>query len=382
MKKWKVKTIEQCFRVKSGNYLPKKNMEHGDIDVYGGNGYIGKHNQYNLTGENIIIGRVGAKCGNVQKVNRNIWLTDNAFFISEFFEKFDLSFLRYLLLTKKLRKVAKHSAQPVISYQTIKNIPLVIPPISEQKQIVEILDKAFEGIDRAIANTEKNLANAREVFDSYLNNIFNQEVNHCTKKKLGDLSQINYGYTAKASQHSIGPKFLRITDIQNNKVDWDKVPYCKISEKDYAKHKLYQGDIVFARTGGTTGKSFLITDPPDAVCASYLIRLSLKDTYLMPEFLILYFQTNQYWDVINFGISGSAQGGFNATKLANLVVPIPSHSEQLHIINAVNKLSAETQRLEAIYQRKLEALQELKQSLLHKAFTGELTNSTVEEIAA
>jgi len=262
----------------------------------------------------------------------------------------------------------------------IKNLKLHLPPLPEQKRIVAILNEAFEGIDRAIANTEKNLANSRELFESYLNAIFTQKGDGWEEKKLGEISTISYGYTEKASPEPIGPKFLRITDIQDNQVNWKTVPFCAISEKDYVKHKLSTGDIVFARTGATTGKSFLVINPPDAVCASYLIRLSLNSKDLMPDFLILYFQTKQYRELISLGISGSAQGGFNASKLAELVIPIAINIEQVHIVDRAKELFEQIQRIEAIYRQKISALNELKQSILKKAFTGELTADTPKTV--
>src|SRR5437762_10231663 len=84
---------------------------------------------------------------------------------------------------------------------------------------------------------------------------------------------IQYGHTASASASEEGPRFLRITDIQNGAVDWDSVPSCDIAENDIPKYRLAEGDLVFARTGATTGKSFLIRKCPDAVFASYLIRV-------------------------------------------------------------------------------------------------------------
>jgi type I restriction enzyme, S subunit len=122
MNGWKNKTIEQCFKVKSGDFLPKKNMINGKIDVYGGNGITGQHDQYNLTGENILIGRVGANCGNVQRVNRNIWLTDNAFYISELLEDFYLPFLEYLLSTKNLRKTANFDEPLITNFAKMSKI--------------------------------------------------------------------------------------------------------------------------------------------------------------------------------------------------------------------------------------------------------------------
>ena len=110
-----------------------------------------------------------------------------------------------------------------------------------------------------------------------------------------------------------------------------------------------------------------------AVFASYLIRVQLQLNELLPNFLFLFFQTKNYWDEVNKGMSGSAQGGFNATKLAALSIPYPiSIKEQQSVIHKLSALSNETKHLESLHQRKLTALDELKKSLLHKAFAGEL----------
>ena len=120
-------------------------------------------------------------------------------------------------------------------------------------------------------------------------------------KELAAVSAINYGYTESASSEPVGPRFLRITDIQDDRVEWESVPYCKIEAAVVPKYRLASGDIVFARTGATTGKSFLVDDPPDAVFASYLIRLRLLDKTLLPEFVSLFFQTAGYWQSIKDG---------------------------------------------------------------------------------
>jgi type I restriction enzyme S subunit len=116
-----------------------------------------------------------------------------------------------------------------------------------------------------------------------------------------------------------------------------------------------------------------VSNPPESVFASYLIRVQLSDKELLPQFVNLFFQTHSYWDTIRAGVSGSAQGGFNATKLGELVIPFPKSSkEQMSVVFKFDKLTAETQRLTAIYTRKLAALEELKKALLHQAFSGEL----------
>ena len=191
-------------------------------------------------------------------------------------------------------------------------------------------------------------------------------------KELGAVSTISYGYTESASSEPVGPRFLRITDIQDDHVDWDSVPYCKIEAADLPRYRLASGDIVFARTGATTGKSFLVTDPPEAVFASYLIRLRLLERKLLPEFVYLYFQTSGYWKSVKDGSTGSAQGGFNASKLGALSIPVPPLPEQQRIVGILDEAFDGIATVKANARRKLAALDALKKSLLHQAFSGAL----------
>jgi len=109
---------------------------------------------------------------------------------------------------------------------------------------------------------------------------------------------VSYGITASARVEQVGPKFLRITDIQNGLVDWGDVPWCECDGNRLKAARLQRGDIVFARTGATTGKSFLINDcPEEAVFASYLIRVRLGKK-ADPGYVSQFFQTADYWNQI------------------------------------------------------------------------------------
>ncbi len=189
-------------------------------------------------------------------------------------------------------------------------------------------------------------------------------------KTLGEIANINYGYTEKASFEEIGPKFLRITDIQELGVNWDTVPYCNINESDLEKYKLKSGDIVFARTGATTGKSYLVMNPPKSVFASYLIKVNINTKGLLPDFLYAFFQTKTYWDKINEGVSGSAQGGFNATKLAELRILIPPLPEQQQIVRILDEAFAAIDKAKENLKRNLQNAKELFQSELNSIFTN------------
>lgn len=188
-------------------------------------------------------------------------------------------------------------------------------------------------------------------------------------KTLGEVSSIKYGYTAKASFDAIGPKFLRITDIQDGDVDWDAVPSCPISASDAEKYRVETGDIVFARTGATTGKSYLIDCPPNSVAASYLIRLRLLDGRILPSFVAYFFHTSEYWDAVNAGTSGSAQGGFNASKLGCLSVPLPPLAEQKRIVALLDEALAGIAVALAAASKNLKNARELFETTLNATFT-------------
>jgi len=174
---WEEKTIEKCFKVRSGDFLPAREMKKdGEFYVYGGNGIAGKHDKYNLAGDNIIIGRVGAKCGNVRLIKDKVWVTDNAFYISEYIETFNLQFLEYLLNLRELRNTANQAAQPVISYTTIKDIKLAIPPVSEQLDIVIKLDAVSTETKKLESIYQTKLANLDELKKSILHKAFNGEL--------------------------------------------------------------------------------------------------------------------------------------------------------------------------------------------------------------
>ena len=257
----------------------------------------------------------------------------------------------------------------------LKTIPIPLPAPEEQQRIVTVLDEAFEGLARARAHAEANAQNARELIEAGLGTAFSPEVaeqNGWEICELGAIADLSYGYTTKAQAEATGPRFLRITDIQYGAVDWSSVPFCKTPPDDYERYRVKRGDIVFARTGATTGKSYLLTEDLEAVAASYLIRLRLTSSKLKPEYLAFFFQSDIYWENIRAGISGSTQGGFNASKLKELRISVPPLDVQDAVISRLSEIQRRAESLANAYGDKLQYLDDLRQSLLQKAFAGEL----------
>ncbi|MCO6466736.1 MAG: restriction endonuclease subunit S [Bradyrhizobiaceae bacterium] len=247
----------------------------------------------------------------------------------------------------------------------VKTLQIPLPPLPEQRRIVALLDEAFAAIDQAIENTKKNIENAKELFDSYLNEVFTKKGEGWVERRLGDIANTQYGFTTKTASSQTGPKILRITDIQAGEVQWKSVPHCIIPADKLDRYSLKSGDIVFARTGATTGKSYLIKNPPPSVFASYLIRLQMKPATVLPEFVELYLQSASYWTQIQSGTTGSAQGGFNASKLSELIVTYPiDREDQLRWVDNLSAVREHCSTLQGIQLDKHALLVELKRSIL------------------
>lgn len=173
---WVTTALGKCFRLKSGDGLTSKSMKAGGYPVYGGNGITGMHNEFNLSGDNVIIGRVGALCGNARRITENIWLTDNAFKIVDFSYEFDSAFLTYLLNFKNLRGLARQAAQPVISNSSLKDLSLDFPAPSEQRRIAVQLDALVVEIERLESLYQQKLTALDDLKKSLLHQAFSGQL--------------------------------------------------------------------------------------------------------------------------------------------------------------------------------------------------------------
>lgn len=293
-------------------------------------------------------------------------------------------FTYYSMLFRKKELIGKATgnAQPNISQIKIKNTKIPLISLEEQKRIVAILDEAFAGIDTAIANTEKNLANARELFESYLNSVFTQRGEGWYPYKLLELTtKIGSGATPKGGEKSYkteGISLIRSLNVYDRRFTDRKLAF--IDDEQAAKLSnviVEEGDVLFNITGASVARCCIAPSKylPARVNQHVSILRPKKDQ-LSTDFLCYLMTSRIYKDKL-LGIGdegGSTRQAITKTQLQNLKVFLPdSLNKQLEVVEKLNALSSESLRLESIYQQKLNSLKELKQSLLQKAFSGELT---------
>lgn len=191
--------------------------------------------------------------------------------------------------------------------------------------------------------------------------------------RLGEICKnLNYGYTASATDINTGVKMLRITDVQDNKVNWDTVPFCEISDERLNSYVLNKNDIVIARTGGTVGKSFIIDEIPCiAVFASYLIRIQLFNK-INPIYVKHFIESPLYWSQLIDKTTGTGQPNVNATSLAQLILPLPPLYIQDQIVQKLEQLSETKDSLLSHAESQLNYTKKMREALLQEAIRGEL----------
>jgi len=266
----------------------------------------------------------------------------------------------------------------------LRVMPVSFPPLPEQQRIVRILDEAFDGIAIAKANAEKNLQNARALFESHLNDVFNKKGDGWEEKQLGDTSIIEIidgdrgsNYPAKDDFSDEGfCLFLNTKNVRPDGFNFDTTMYIS-KEKDQAlrKGKLQRNDVILT-TRGTIGNVAVYDDNVNLeqirINSGMLIFRPNTDK-LLPSFLFEVFRSGIMKIQITVHVSGAAQPQLPIKTLIKFKIPVPKTLEaQGKMVNSIRLLDAVTQRLQSIYQQKLVSLDALKKSLLDQAFKGEL----------
>jgi len=245
-----------------------------------------------------------------------------------------------------------------LSASKLKSVSIPLPPLPEQKQIVAILDKAFAAIDQAVANAERNLTNARELFESYLNRVFTERGEGWVEKRLDEVCE------------NLDSQRIPIT--KNKRTSGD-IPYYGASGiVDYVADYIFDEELLLVSEDGanllarTYPIAFSVSGKTWVNNHAHVLQFESSDTLKFVEYYLNSISLEPY-------VSGMAQPKLNQKSLNSILISLPTEIEKHKIIKKLDELVVGTTQLETIYQKKLTALTELKQSILQKAFRGELT---------
>ncbi|WP_051530573.1 restriction endonuclease subunit S [Ruminococcus flavefaciens] len=359
-------------------------------DYYGASGIIDKVEDYLFDKRLLLIGEDGANLLSRSTpiafmAEGKYWVNNHAHVLDCYIENY-LDFVLYYINAISLVPYVTGSAQPKLNQDRMNKIPVPLPPLAEQKRIVERVEEIFRLLDTIDKAQEKYSADSQILkaklitagiqgkltkqlpSDGTAEELYQQI--QAEKQKLikegklkkekplppvspeevpfeipenwmwvrwGNLSEsIQYGYNAPAKQ-SGRIKMVRITDIQDNKVQWNSVPYCDIDEESINNYILKNNDILFARTGGTVGKSFIVDNiSEEAVYAGYLIRTRYSSN-LCGKYLKLFMESDFYWKQLRQGTTATAQPNCNGQTLSKMIIPLPPLAEQKRIADVLER---------------------------------------------
>jgi len=282
-------------------------------------------------------------------------------------------FLKYLFDKGYWRSICKQSVnQASVNQQDISRVPIAFPTdLKEQQRIVTLLDEAFDGIATAKAHAEKNLQNARGIFESRLQSVFTQRGDGWDEHTLGETYDVRDGTHDSPKYHDKGFPLITSKNLKRDGLSFDDVrlidaaDYRKINERS-AVHK---GDVLLAMIG-TIGNPVVVEMEPEFAIKN--VALLKVPAHHNSHFLRYYLSSQFVVDKMQSEAKGTTQKFVGLGYLRSFPIMVPSSAVQDAVVSALDNLSGETNRLESIYQQKLTALDELKKSLLHLAFNGDL----------
>lgn len=361
---WQIKELGELCDILDNKRKPvtQRDRVSGVYPYYGATGIQDYVNEYIFNEKLILIGEDGAKWGAGENtafsVDGKYWVNNHAHVIRPHRNKVLDNWIIYFLNVNDLSESITGLTVQKLNQGKLREIKIPLPSVDEQKKILKILDETFEKIEKVKENTEKNLKNARALFDSYLNNIFVNPEASWKERKLKEVC-------TKLFAGGDVPK-NNFSKVKNNKYN---IPIFANGFKNkglfgYTNIEKVIDPSITISARGTIGYSEIREESFFPVVRLIVL---IPDTKIV-DLRFLYYMTHNF----KFSNTGTSIPQLTIPMIENIIIPIPDIKEQKNIITKLDNLSVETKKLEASYKQKLADLEELKKSVLKKAFNGEL----------
>lgn len=372
---WETKRLGEIIQLEYGKPLADSDRNpNGLYPAYGANGIKDRTDKFYKGEPSIIVGRKGS-AGEVTLTEEKYWPLDVTFFVEFDRAKYELQYLYFLLLTLNLPSMAK-GVKPGINRNDVYDITVATPDIEEQRRIVTLLDEAFADIATAKANAEKNLQNARELCEGLMQALFPDDENVAADSpSLDSLCELIVDCEHKtAPTQETGIPSIRTPNIGKGRLILEGV--YRVSDETYAewtrRGEPQGGDLILAREA-PAGNVAVIPDGTKVCLGQRTVLIRPKKSVFEPAYLAqLLLRQNSQRRLLAHSRGATVQHINMKDIRAFKIGTIPSLADQQRIVNQVNELFDTEDRLVSIYRQKLTALDDLKKTLLHQAFSGQL----------
>lgn len=381
-KGWELKTIgDVCVSASSNVSQNKLANDEGDYPIYGASGLIKKVSFYHRDKPYLSIVKDGSGVGRVTKMNAFTSVIGTLQYILPK-ENIDLDYLNYSLMSVDFKKYVAGAAIPHIYFKDYKNEPFLWMPLPEQKRIVSTLDECFAAIDKAMQNAKVCLNLSKALFESFLQGVF--ENGNWETKKWGELCDFVRGPFGGSLKKNVFKESGYVVYEQKHAIHdhFNQLRYFIDEEKfnEMKRFELFPGDIIMSCSGVTLGRVAVVPEGiPKGIINQALLKLTPKKNIFV-HFIKHWLRSNIFQKIIFDYSGGAAIPNVPSAKiLKDIKIPCPSLKEQERIVNEIETVLNESKRLENIYEQKFANLEELKKSILQKAFAGELRGGEVSE---
>ncbi len=367
---WEIKKLGEICENLDSKRIPVSQSKRtkGEIPYYGASGIVDYIFDYIFDDDLLCVSEDGANLlartyPIAFSISGKTWVNNHAHvlrFTNYTTQKFVEKYLNSILLDDYVSGMA----QPKLNQAMLNKIPIPLPPLPEQQRIVAILDKAFAAIAQAKAHAEQNLKNARELFNSYLEGVFEKKGDGWEEKRIDEICKLINGRAYKKEELLSKGKYrvLRVGNFFTNE-HW----YYSDLELDEDKY-CDKEDLLYAWSASFGPRIWM----GEKIIYHYHIWKVIPDVnFVKKDFLFTLFEWDKEKIKAAFG-TGTTMIHVSKGSMENRIVPVPPIPEQETIVRQLDALRAETQKLEALYQKKLDNLEELKKSILQKAFAGGL----------
>lgn len=370
--------------------ITKRDRIAGEYPYYGATGVVDYVNDYIFDERLVLLGEDGAKWDSGDEsafiISGKTWVNNHAHVLRPHRDVINDSWLVYYLNHQNLNPFITGLTVPKLNQGRMKEIPIPVPLLLEQEHIVAKLDQCFEAIDQAKANLECNLQNSKELFQSQLNQIFSQKGDGWVEKKLGEITaKIGSGATprgGKSSYKESGISLIRSLNVYDDGFRKENLAFIDKEQAEKLNNvEIKKGDVLLNITGASVARCCIAPEEfMPARVNQHVSIIRLKPDILETQFLHYSLISKENKDLLlGIGEQGSTRQAITKAQIENFSISYPvQSSEQKSVVKKLDNVKSKSLELRSNYQQELDSLDELKKSILQKAFEGELSKTEIE----
>lgn len=396
---WDTKRIKDFATVNSGLSITNSELIDEGFEVYGGNGFMGYTDKYNVENVSIIIGRVGAKCGNVKLINERKWISDNALILKLNENKYSYNYLALLLDVMNLGSLSTSTAQPLVTGTKILNQFILFPPLKEQTAISQYLDTKTQAIDKKVTLLEKKIGYYKELRKSIINETVTKGLDKSAALQVNDLGFETPSTWSKKRLKDVGFLYSGLSGKSGDDFNQDDnpnnkgfIPFTNIANNTYLKkdhlgtvvvfdgekqNKVKEGDIFFLMSSEgyeDIGKSAVLAENiGDTYLNSFCKGFRIKQKNCNPYFLNYLLLSDYYRQILIIEGKGFTRINLKMEKVNDFEVYLPINlNEQSDIVTYLDHKTQTIDNIVGNIQNQISTIKELRKTLINDVVTGKI----------